>query len=99
MIRRKFPRIVFPFFSQENLLKFQEISQSKSFDCVPISIDLTQYQNWDKRDHVQAMLCKLNPYIYAEDGNIKHLINRFNLTRRFTVVTGTDLLHLVKLND
>ena len=45
------------------------------------------------------MLCKLNLYFEAEDGNIKHLINRFNVTSRLTVVTGTDLLNLVKLND
>ena len=45
------------------------------------------------------MLCKLDLYFEAEDGNINYLINRFNVTSRLTVVTGTDLLHLVKLND
>ena len=45
------------------------------------------------------MLYKLNLYFEAKDGTIKYLINRFNVTSRLTVVTGTDLLHLVKLND
>ena len=45
------------------------------------------------------MLCKLYLYFEAEDGNMEHLINRFNVTSRLTVVTGTDLLNLVKLND
>ena len=35
------------------------------------------------------MVFKLNMYFEAKDGNIKYLINRFNLTSRLTAVTGT----------